>query len=86
MAVLESVLSGVLNLFPPGPATKFLKVIPDYFISNNISALLQNQTHYFTGNPPSAVSNLHALLVLLGYLVAFIALSLWVSIRRDITN
>ena len=84
--VLESVISGVLNLLPPGPVANFLKVIPDYFISSNISALLQNQTHYFIGNPPSAVSNLHALLVLLGYLVVFIALSLWVSIRRDVTN
>jgi len=90
--VLESVLSGVLNLLAPSPIGNFLKAVPDYFISNNISTLLHNQTHYFTsdpyftGNPPLAGSNLHALLVLLGYVVVFVALSLWVSIRRDITS
>lgn len=84
--VLESVLSGVLNLFPTGPVGNFLKTIPNYFVSNNISVLLQNQTHSFIGNPPSTVSDLHALLVLLGYLTVFVALSLWVSIHRDITN
>ncbi len=90
--VLESVLSGVLNLLAPSPVGNFLKAVPDYFISNNITTLLHNQTYYFTsdpyftGNPPLVGSNLHALLVLLGYLVVFLALSLWVSIRRDITN
>jgi len=90
--VLENVLSGVLNLLPPSLVANFLKAIPDYFISNNISILLHSQTNYFTSdpyfsvNPPSAVSILHALFVLIGYLIAFIALSLWVSIRRDITN
>ncbi len=91
--VLESVLSGVLNLLHPGPVANFLKAIPDYFISNNISILLHSQTNYFITvdpyfmvNPPSAVSILHALFVLIGYLTVFIALSLWVSIRRDITN
>jgi len=90
--VLESVLSGVFNLLAPGPVGNFLKAVPDYFISNNITILLHNQTYYFTsdpyftGNPPLIGSNLHALLVLLGYLVVFLTLSLWVSIRRDITN
>jgi ABC-type transport system involved in multi-copper enzyme maturation permease subunit len=84
--VLETILSRVLSLLTPSPITNFLKVIPDYFISNNINALLQNQVHYFSDNPPSAVSDLHALLVLVGYLVVFIALSLWVIIRRDIIN
>jgi ABC-type transport system involved in multi-copper enzyme maturation permease subunit len=90
--VLESVLSGVLNLLPPGSVVNFLKAVPDYFISNNISLLLHSQTNYFISDPyfavnaPSTSASLHALLVLLIYLVIFIVLSLWVSICRDITN
>ncbi len=90
--VLENVLSGVLNLLAPSAVANFLKAIPDYFISNNIGILLHSQTNYITSdpyfsvNPPSAVSILHALFVLIGYLIVFITLSLWVSIRRDITN
>ena len=90
--VLESVLSGVLNLLPPGSVANFLKAVPDYFISNNISLLLHSQTNYFISDPyfavnaPSTSASLHALLVLLIYLVIFIILPLWVSIRRDITN
>jgi len=87
--VLESVLSGVLALVAllvKGPFGAFWKAIPDYFISNNIGALLQNQQQYFIGSSPSSLSNLHASLVLLVYLVLFIGLSVFVTLRRDITN
>ncbi len=87
--VLESVLSGVINLIAVlnrGPVGDFLKAVPDYFIGNNITALLQNQNPYITGGAPSQLSDLHAWLVLLVYLALFIGLSLWISVRRDITN
>ena len=87
--VLETVLSGVLGLVAlliRGPFGDFLKAVPDYFISNNIGALLQNQSQYFIGNGPSSLSDVHALLVLLVYLALFIGLAIFISLRRDITN
>ncbi len=88
--VLESVLSGVLTvvaLIVRGPFGDFLKAIPDYFISSNIGALLQNQSQYFLGNnSASTLSNLHAFIVLFVYLALFIGLSIFISLRRDITN
>ncbi len=87
--VLESVLSGVLNLVAlliKGPFGDFLKAVPDYFIGNNIGALLQNQTQYFIGTGPNALSDLHALIVLFVYVALFIGLSIFISLRRDITN
>ncbi len=87
--VLETVLGGILGLvvlFIKGPFGDFLKAVPDYFISNNISALLQNQSQYFLGGGASTLSDLHALIVLLVYCALFIGLSLFISLRRDITN
>ncbi len=87
--VLESVLSGVLSLAAfliKGPFGDFLKAVPDYFIRNNIDALLNNQSQYFVGNGPDALSDVHAILVLLVYLALFIGLSIFISLRRDITN
>jgi len=87
--VLENVLSGVLTLVAiliKGPFGDFLKAVPDYFIGNNVGALLQNQTQYFMGTGPNALSDVHALIVLFVYLVVFIGLSIFISLRRDITN
>jgi len=87
--VLESVLSGILTIVAfiiKGPFGDFLKAIPDYFIGNNVGALLQNQAQYFLGFSASQLSNVHAILVLLVYLALFIGLSLLASVRRDITN
>ncbi len=86
--VVENSLSSVSNVLPTGPVASALKTISHYLISNNISALLQNQTQYFhfTGDSPPTLTNLHAMLVLIGYLVVFITISIWVSVRRDITN
>ena len=87
--VLESVLSGILGivaLLIKGPFGDFLKAVPDYFISNNLSALLQNQSQYFLGGGPSTLSDLHALIVLFVYIALFIGLSIFISLRRDITN
>lgn len=85
----ESVIGGALSLISSltkGSAGDFLKSVPDYFIGNNIAALLQNQSKYILGQPPSTLSDLHALLVLGGYSALFIGLALWVNKRRDVTN
>ena len=87
--VAEFILSQVLSLVGllyKGPVGDFLRAIPDYFIGNNVSTLMQNQAHVLFGDQPSQLSDLHASLVLLAYLVLFIGLAWWVNQRRDITN
>jgi ABC-type transport system involved in multi-copper enzyme maturation permease subunit len=64
----------------------FLQAIPDYFIGSNVGALLQNQGSHVFESTPSQLSDLHAVLVLLAYVVLFFGLSWWVNERRDITN
>jgi ABC-2 type transport system permease protein len=86
---LEPILGSILRLagtFSQGTFGFFLKAIPDYFISNNIGALLQNQGQYIFGESSSSLSDLHALAVLLVYLAVFIGLSWWINERRDVTN
>jgi len=87
--VLELILGSVLTLLgslTSGPFGNFLKAIPDYFIGNNVSALLGDQAHYLFGSDSPSLSVLHALLVLACYLVAFIGLAWWLNKQRDITN
>ena len=86
---VEPILGGVLRLagsFSNGPFVNFLKAIPDYFVGNNIGALLQNQGQYVFGGSGSSVSNLHALIVLAVYLIVFIGLAWRLNERRDVTN
>lgn len=91
----ETILRTILDLIgaATGGATgDFLRAIPDYFIGSNTGALSQNQNQYlsFFGSSslsdPSSINNLHAVLVLVGYLALFIGISLWLTQKRDITN
>ncbi len=86
---LEPILGSILKLagtFSQGPFGNILKAIPDYFISNNTGALLQNQGQYIFGGDGSSLSDLHAFAVLLVYLALFIGLSWWINEHRDVTN
>jgi ABC-type transport system involved in multi-copper enzyme maturation permease subunit len=77
-----------------GPMGSFLRVLPDYMIGRNISALLTNLAPSIFGGlsgllygaSAGSLSVLHSLLVLAAYLVAFIGLAWWIVIRRDVTN
>jgi len=90
-AILRTILD-FIGTATGGTTGDILRSVPDYFIGSNTGALLQNQNQYlgFFGassfSSPSSISNLHAILVLLGYVVAFIGLSLWLNQKRDITN
>lgn len=87
--ILEGILTsvfGAIGLFVKGPFGDLLKAVPDYFIGNNVSALLQNIESRFLGGQASTISDLHAWLVLVAYIILFIGLSLWITVRRDITN
>ena len=86
---VEPILGSIFKLagtFSQGSFGNFLKVIPDYFIGNNIGALLQNQGQHIFGGSNSSLSDLHALVVLGVYLAAFIGLSWWINEHRDVTN
>jgi ABC-2 type transport system permease protein len=86
---IEPIVGGILKLagtFSQGPFGDFLKTIPDYFIGNNTGALLQNQGQYIFGGSGSSLSDLHALVVLAVYIVAFVGLAWWINEHRDVTN
>lgn len=73
-----------------GPTGTFFQSLPDYLIGTNISALLANQSQYVFPSssvaPIAPVSDLHALLVLAAYILIFIGLAWWITMRRDVTN
>ncbi len=82
---VEAILSGLLSTFGD-QFGGFFKALPDYFVGNNATALLNNQNHFVTGYSASSLSDAHTLLVLAGYLVVFIGLSCWLTVRRDVTQ
>jgi len=87
--IVETALRELIRAFAAGSSgvfTTIVKAIPDYFIANNISALLENQGHHVFGNNLSPLSNLHALTVLAVYLALFIGLSSWLTVKRDVTH
>jgi ABC-type transport system involved in multi-copper enzyme maturation permease subunit len=88
-ALVEPVVGGILKvvgLLLKNTAGTIISAIPDYFVSNNLSALLQNQGQAVFNGGASQLSNLHALIVIAVYLTIFIGLSWWVSTHRNITN
>jgi ABC-type transport system involved in multi-copper enzyme maturation permease subunit len=88
-ALVEPIVGGVLQLIGTvvkGNVGTVLSAIPDYFVGNNLSALIQNQGQSIFNGGSSQLSNLHALIVVVVYLAVFIGLAWWVSIRRNVTN
>lgn len=87
---VEPILGSVLTLlgnFSRGALGDFLKAIPDYFIGNNFSALLNDQGQYLNfGSSAPTISVIHAVIVLLVYFAFFIGLAWWINKRRDVTN
>src|SRR6266567_3525810 len=78
-----------------GITADIARSIPDYLLSNNMSALLANQNEGLFGTRIASflalfgsfqLSNLHTLLVLAGYLILFIGLAWLINEYRDITN
>jgi len=69
-----------------GQLHDFVNAIPDYFITNNVSTLIQNQKHILFGSDPGTLSDVHVWLVLLVYVVVFLVVSCIVTVRRDVTN
>jgi ABC-2 type transport system permease protein len=92
-ALVEPIVGGILQIIGAvfkNTAGTIISAIPDYFVSNNLGALIQNQGQTIFrsifGGGPSQLSNVHALIVVAVYLAVFIGLSWWLIIRRNITN
>jgi ABC-type transport system involved in multi-copper enzyme maturation permease subunit len=88
--IMESVLGHLLPLlsnFITGPLSNILKAVPDYFVGNNISVLLNDQGQYLqTGSTPGTGDPLHAVLVLLAYVIVLIGGACLINARRDVVN
>jgi ABC-type transport system involved in multi-copper enzyme maturation permease subunit len=71
-----------------GGLADFMKSIPTYFLGANLSLLLHDQQHALgIAHPnPSTYSVQHSILVVAGYLIAFVGISALLTVRRDITN
>jgi len=69
-----------------GQLHDFVNAIPDYFITNNVSTLIQNQKHILFGSDPGTLSDAHVWIVLAVYVVVFLVVSCVVTVRRDVTN
>lgn len=83
--VLSSLIAALTSFFS-GSLSDFLKAIPDYFPGNNLSSLLHNQSHALSFSDPGAYTDGHSLLVVAGYLVVFVAVASWLTVRRDVTQ
>ncbi len=96
--VAEPVVKVVCNIsadLSKGITADIARSIPDYLLSNNMSALLANQNESLFGTRIASflslfgsyqLSNLHALLVLVGYLILFTGLAWLINEYRDITT
>lgn len=83
--LLNRLISSLANN-TSGTLHNIIAAIPDYFVNNNIGALLDNQGHYLFGDPSSTLTDLHALSVLFVYIIVFVGLSCWLTVRRDVTS
>lgn len=69
-----------------GGLVDFVKAIPDYFLGNNVASLVQDQAHALSLAPSVTLSDAHALLVTGAYLVVFVGVACWLTVRRDVTH
>jgi ABC-type transport system involved in multi-copper enzyme maturation permease subunit len=87
---LEGIIGNLLNIvgsFNKGALGSFLQAIPNYYIGNNLSALRDNLYSEMTNaTGQTSISTLHALLVIIAYLIIFAGVAWWVQKSRDITN
>lgn len=90
------ILQGILNVVslflqsavPTGTLHDIFKAFPDYLLDNNASALITNRIQAISSSETSAsgISDLHALLVMLAYLVLLIGGTILLARRRDVTH
>jgi ABC-type transport system involved in multi-copper enzyme maturation permease subunit len=90
------ILQGILNavdailqaIVPTGTLHDILAAFPDYLLDNNFGALINNRLQAIspTAASPAGISDLHALLVVAGYLLLTIGGAMLIAWRRDVTQ
>jgi ABC-type transport system involved in multi-copper enzyme maturation permease subunit len=87
--ILENALGGIfvlLSHLATGPVSTILRAVPDYFVGNNIVVLLADQAHYLESGSAGAGDSLHAILVLLAYVIVLLGGACLINARRDVVN
>ncbi len=79
--LLEPVITGLFTSMPG-----FAQHIPDYFLANNLLSLIYNQMHALSIGDAGAYSTGHSLIVVAVYLLAFVGVACWLTVRRDVTH
>jgi ABC-type transport system involved in multi-copper enzyme maturation permease subunit len=69
-----------------GTVAMILRAIPTYFAGNATANLIQNQGIVVFHGTGGLESSLHAEFVVTSYLLIFIGLSSWLTVRRDVLN
>lgn len=86
---IEPLLSRIIDLLTSdgsGGLTDFIRAIPDYFLGNNLSSLLQDQSHALAFAAAAPYSVAHSLLVIVAYLAVFVGAAFWLTVSRDVTH
>lgn len=85
--LLEPVLTGFLSSAPD-----FVQNLPNYFLGNNLLALIHGQmaAHGILGTDPTAQPGMYSagqpLLMVSTYLIVFVGVACWLTVRRDVTH
>lgn len=93
--LFTNIIVPLIASFSPDATRNFVKAVPDYFLGNNISALLTRQIDYLlslrnastsAASATSTIPDWQAWLVIVVYLAVFVGTTWWVMQERDITN
>lgn len=79
--LIEPVLTGLLSSAPG-----FAQYIPNYFLGNNLLSLISDQEHALSIGQAGTNSAGQALVVVAIYLIAFVGVTCWLTVRRDVTH
>ncbi|MFI5273170.1 MAG: ABC transporter permease [Ktedonobacterales bacterium] len=69
-----------------GNTSGFAQHIPDYFLGNNLLSLIHDQEHALAIGQAGAFPAGHSLVVAAVYLIAFVGVGCWLTVRRDVTQ
>lgn len=67
-------------------APGFAQRIPDYFLGNNLLSLIHDQEHALAIGSVGAYPIGQSLLVVAAYLIVFVGVACWLTVRRDVTQ
>jgi ABC-type transport system involved in multi-copper enzyme maturation permease subunit len=66
--------------------TGFAQHVPDYFLGTNLLSLIHDQEHALSIGDAGAYPTGHAVWVVAIYLIVFVGVACWLTVRRDVTH